>query len=597
MRIVENKELPTFAAGIRNGEGGLSKRNDSEEHTLVKPTVLKPAVVPEISLSMFASPEAQKALSFVNGEESEEQINHESDNSKISESDDGRDTDNLEEGEKGIKSRYKWTVVARTVAACPPARARMGRRASLAPDNRCLSPAPPKFDRSRRMSLSPSRYPLLPSRPISPAPPANSEKTSLKSNLEVTNTSSSQELETESQNSSSRPKIDVTGGNPAIARALSRRRFSLPITPSSQLTVPHPPSPSPQRSSPVKSTDSSSPSKVNKRTSVTSTLQANRHKLEVLMRERSKAIANLKIGGSRDSSPSPSSVKSRQNSPRMSPAPIRANHSLARPSLSRRSSITSETGSDASQPDTIETISLLDGGDAARLDAMLGDVIDMGSSPPSDVMSRKSESLSSPRHLSASPLVCGRPVFQRRGSCSVDLGISLSDTASVTSEQESTSSTTNHTDDETRRMSRLRNRRGTICMGSLAAFAASASGESNIRASSSSPRPFYNRNLNQRSNGDIEEEVEEELQERIMQRKSQLLIQAAPGSINMTSAVSSLEARANAKTTNGRLKKIMGNLTKERTTSELLTMKAAMNAGSKRRDLGGIQKSKSLDCD
>eukprot|EP00057_Strongylocentrotus_purpuratus_P017277 XP_011671751.1 PREDICTED: uncharacterized protein LOC588669 isoform X1 [Strongylocentrotus purpuratus] len=597
MRIVENKELPIFAAGIRSDDGTLSKRNESGEHTLVKPTGVNPAVVPEISLSLFASPEAQKALRFVNGEDIEEQNNNDGYSSK-SEVDDGRDAENLEEGEEGIKSRYRWTVVARTVAACPPARARMGRRASLAPDHRCLTPAPPKFDRPRRTSLSPNRYPLLPSRSISPAPLANSEKTSSNSNLEVTNTSSPQELKTNSQTSSSGPEIDVTGGNPAIARALSRRRFSLPITPSSQLTVPHPPSPSPQRSSPVKSTDSSSPSKVNKRTSVTSTLQANRHKLEVLMRERSKAIANLKIGGSRESISSPSSVKSMQNSPRMSPAPIRANHSLARPSLSRRSSITSETESDASQPDTFETISLLDGGDAARLDAMVvGDVIDVGSSPPPDVMSRKSDSTSSPRHLAASPLclVGGRPVFKRRGSCSLDSGISLSDTASATSEQESTSSTTNQTEDESRRMSRLRIRRGTICMGSLSAMMASAQGESIIRSSSSSPCPFQN--LKQRSNVDIEEEVEEEIQEKFMQRKSQLLMQAAQESVHMPPAGRNTKARAIAKTTNARLQKTMGNLTMERTTAELLTMTAAMNAAERRRDFGGIQKSKSLDCE
>ncbi|XP_030854393.1 uncharacterized protein LOC115929498 [Strongylocentrotus purpuratus] len=311
--------------------------------------------------------------------------------------------------------------------------------------------------------------------------------------------------------------------------------------------------------------------------------------LEALMKERSKAVANLSI-------PSPSSMKSRQNSPRMSPASIRANHSLARPSLSRRSSITSETESDASQPDTFETISLLkDDEEAARLDAMVRHVIDMGSSPPADVR----ESSSSPRHLTSSNLrlVGGHPVFKRRGSCSLDSGssISLSDTASVTSEQESTSSTTNQTEDESRRMSRLRIRRGTICMGSLSAMMASAQGESIIRSSSSSPCPFQN--LKQRSNVDIEEEVEEEIQEKFMQRKSQLLMQAAQESVHMPPAGRNTKARAIAKTTNARLQKTMGNLTMERTTAELLTMTAAMNAAERRRDFGGIQKSKSLDCE
>ncbi|XP_054758967.2 probable replication factor C subunit 1 [Lytechinus pictus] len=632
MRVVQNKELPFFGKMIKNNGEDFLKGDKSGEITLVKPTVVKPAAVPEISFSLFASPEAQKALKFVNGEENEEENRNEDDSSE-KEVENAKEVETKsKEGEEGIKSTYRWRVVARTVSACPragtktqpntnkkstsPCRSvktaeevapRMGRRASLAPDHRCLSPTPPKFNRSRRMSLSPSRHPLLPNRPISPTPLANIGKTSSDSNLEMTNRTSSQEIKIESETSPPRDKPDVTGGNPAIARAISRRRFSLPITPSSQSMIPHPPSPSPRRSfPPPNSSDPSSPtpSRGNRKTSVTNTLQANRHKLEALMKERSRAIANLTIGGSRESIPSPSSVKSKQDSPVMSPAPIRANHKLLRPSLSRRSSITSETESDASHTDSFETISLLDGGEAANLDDMMADVIDMGSSPPTDVTSRKNDSPASfsPRNLTASPLpprnltqsphrlAGGRPIFKRRGFSSLDSGISFSDTASVASERESTTSTTNPAEDELPRMSRLRNRRGTICMGSLSALVDLES----RRSSSSSPCPSQTTS-SQRSNDEIEEEVEDEIQKRILQRKSQLVMQAAPGSVTVSSAVSRLEARAISKTTNGRLKKIMGNLTLERTTSELLSMKAAMNAAAKRMQFDNSKKSKSLD--
>ncbi|XP_041469487.1 flocculation protein FLO11-like [Lytechinus variegatus] len=626
MRVVQNKELPSFGKmNNNNGEDFLK----GGEITLVKPTVVKPAAVPEISFSLFASPEAQKALKFVNGEENEEENNNEDDCNE-NEVENAKEVETKsKECEEGIKSRYRWRVVARTVSACPrvgtktqpntnkkstsPCRSvktadevapRMRRRASLAPDHRCLSPTPPKFNRSRRMSLSPSRHPLLPNRPISPTPLANIEKTSSDSNLEMTNRTSSQEIKIESETSPPRDKPDVTGGNPAIARAISRRRFSLPITPSSQSMIPHPPSPSPRRSfPPPNSSNPSSPTsnRGNRKASVTNTLQANRQKLEALMKERSRAIANLTIGGSRESIPSPSSsMKSKQDSPAMSPAPIRANHKLIRPSLPRRSSITSETESDASHTDSFETISLLDGGEAANLDDMMADVIDMGSSPPTDVTSRKNDSPSSfsPRNLTASPLpprnltqsphrlAGGRPIFKRRGFCSLDSGISFSDTSSVASEQESTTSTTNPADDELPRMSRLRNRRGTICMGSLSALVDLES----RRSSSSSPCPSQTTS-SQRSNDEIEEEVEDEIQKRILQRKSQLVMQAAPGSVTVSSAVSRLEARAISKTTNGRLKKIMGNLTLERTTSELLSMKAA----AKRMEFDNSKKSKSLD--
>ena len=100
---------------------------------------------------------------------------------------------------------------------------------------------------------------------------------------------------------------------------------------------------------------------------------------------------------------------------------------------------------------------------------------------------------------------------------------------------------------------------------------------------------------NQRSENDIEHEVEEELQRRIVKRKSQLLIQAAPGSNNLGSAMSRLEARANSKTTNGRLRKIMDSLTMERTTAELLTMKSAVISFKKQSTLEDMRKAKSLD--
>ena len=182
-----------------------------------------------------------------------------------------------------------------------------------------------------------------------------------------------------------------------------------------------------------------------------------------------------------------------------------------------------------------------------------------------------------------------RPIFRRRGAHSLDSGISLGNIS--VAELDSSASTAGDPDtDPLPAMSRLRCRRGTICMGTLNSLLTSKPDERGL-----DQQALESSKASQRSDNDIANEVEDELQRRICKRKSQLLIQAAPGSNSLGSAVARLEARANCKTTNGRLRKIMNNLTMERTTSELLTMKSAVMSFNKKHNAEELKRAKSLD--
>ena len=390
MRVTRNKQLPEFSIIMADENKclGDSESQMSDEPIILKPQVIRPRPVPHISL--FASPEARKALECINGESDEEKEqeqdlnNNESDDKEDSDekSDDTSDTSS-NQTDSSVQSRYRWRIVASAVSGSPRAlkvvnkdsgdpspslgpedfAKKRGRRASVclvSSGSPSLTPVPPSTPRQRRMSLSPSRYPLLPNRlqAVSPFSPKIVLKTSSDTNLnDQDKISPSGDDQSSPPLSSSPPKIDVTGGNPLLARALSRRRLSLPVSPRTHLIPPRPPSPSRLRSSssegasPANSTGTASPTpsvlsnsshgsgsgSCSKRYSATSTLQANRERLESLLKQRSKVIANLTVGSNRDSPGSP--------------LPIRSKHSLPRPVLSSGSPSTPDLSSDSSTPE------------------------------------------------------------------------------------------------------------------------------------------------------------------------------------------------------------------------------------------------------
>ncbi|XP_072172748.1 uncharacterized protein [Diadema setosum] len=609
MRVPVSGHLPTFTTGIAgDSKEDISNSTTSKDHILVKPEVIKPKLVPQISFSVFASPEARKALQSVNGIDDNDDKSKSEDGKEVRKETSGAiDIETVERGEKLIgenvprerQSRYRWTVVAKRVVdssitpsqrfhqekkECNPSR---GRRASVCSPSLggSLTPTPPKTPPHRRMSLSPRRSPLLPCRPLSVSPTSSLLSTSNAKTIALSNTSINS-IDSEviaPRKPSSSPHLEV----PRPGFRLSRR-MSLPVSSGSRPISPRSLSPHPQsssmgcdRSSPASSTGSASPTpSLSSKASSTgniprrisnaaSSLQANREKLEGLMKERSKAIAKLTVGSlSRESTPSP----------------IRSRHSMPLASLSRRSPHPSESDSDILP---LETSSLHEGETPSIQRAE-----NIRDSPADDSSALEGKTVLTTKSLDDSCLSYGtssaRPMLrrQRPASGSMDSGISTWDTMSVASEQESASSIKSGecTEDRLVNLSRLRRRRETICVASLSSLLVATSNQNEKSLSGQSQKSPESCKIEHRSDSDIELGVEEELRQRIIQRKTQMLIQAATGSRNVSSAVSRLEARALYKTTNGRLRKIMDDFMSERTTADLLRMKAAKTAADRKRE-------------
>ncbi|XP_071486455.1 uncharacterized protein [Diadema antillarum] len=640
MRVPVSGHLPTFTTGIAgDSKTDISNSATSNDHILVKPEVVKPKLVPQISFSVFASPEARKALQSVNDTDNDDKSKSEDGNEVREETPGVLDIETVEKekltGEnvpKERQSRYRWTVVAKSVVdssispsqrfhqqkkECNPLR---DRRASICSPSLggTLTPTPPKTPPHRRMSLSPRRSPLLPCRPSSASPASSLLSTSNAKSITSSNTSINS-IDSDviaPRKPSSSPHLEV----PRPGFRLSRR-MSLPVSSSSRPISPRSLSPHPQssstgcdRSSPHSSTGSASPtSSLSGKASSTgniprrisnaaSSLQANREKLEGLMKERSKAIAKLTVGSlSRESTPSP----------------VRSRHSMPLGSLLRRSPHPSESDSDILPLEVHSTVvacrhrvdlsskdrwararprNVVETYDTSGLHEgetpSIQRAEDSRDSPSDDNSPLEGKAVLTTKSLDDSCLSYGtsraRPMLrrQRPASGSMDSGISTWDSMSVSSEQESALSIKSgeRAEDRLLNLSMLRRRRETICVASLSSLLVATSNQNEKSLSGQSQKSPESCQIEHRSDSDIEHGVEEELRQRIIQRKTQMLIQAASGSRNVSSAVSRLEARALYKTTNGRLRKIMDDFMSERTTADLLRMKAAKTAADRKRE-------------